>query len=77
MNSWDKFLYLGLKMYGKDWKKIEILVGTRNGAQIRSHAQKFFSKLNKSNDEKSLSGKFDLQKLGYFQMIFFLTNIFI
>lgn len=38
---------LGLQLYGKDWKKIEELVATRNGAQIRSHAQKFFIKLEK------------------------------
>lgn len=35
-------------MYGKDWKKIEDLIGTRNGSQIRSHAQKFFLKFKKS-----------------------------
>jgi SHAQKYF class myb-like DNA-binding protein len=33
--------------YGKDWKKIEQLVGTRNGSQVRSHAQKFFNKIQK------------------------------
>ena len=45
-------------MYGKDWKKIEALVGTRNGAQIRSHAQKFFSKMNKNADTKSQDSTF-------------------
>ena len=33
---------LGLQLFGKDWKKIEALVGTRTGAQLRSHAQKYF-----------------------------------
>lgn len=42
-------------MYGKNWKKIEELIGTRNGSQIRSHAQKFFLKFKKtySNDSNS------------------------
>jgi SHAQKYF class myb-like DNA-binding protein len=35
---------LGLRIYGKNWKKIEQLVSTRTGTQIRSHAQKFFLK---------------------------------
>ena len=42
--------YLGLQLYGKDWKKIQALIGTRNGAQIRSHAQKFFIKIKKESD---------------------------
>lgn len=37
----------GLEMYGRDWKKIERLVGTRTGPQIRSHAQKYFNKVSK------------------------------
>ena len=32
----------GLKLYGKIWKKIQILVPTRSTIQIRTHAQKFF-----------------------------------
>ena len=34
-----------LKMYGKDWNQIQDFIGTRTSAQIRSHAQKYFSKL--------------------------------
>lgn len=45
-------------MYGKDWKKIEALVKTRNGAQIRSHAQKWFSKIEKMNQAQSNEGKY-------------------
>lgn len=37
----------GLEMFGRDWKKIESLVGTRTGPQIRSHAQKYFNKMGK------------------------------
>ena len=42
----------GLELFGKNWKKISDLVGTRTGSQIRSHAQKFFMKINnKKKDE--------------------------
>jgi hypothetical protein len=32
-------------LYGKDWKRVEQHIGTRCGAQIRSHAQKFFNRI--------------------------------
>ncbi|CAI2365108.1 unnamed protein product [Moneuplotes crassus] len=35
----------GLKLYGRNWKKVEKHIGTRTGTQIRSHAQKFFHKV--------------------------------
>lgn len=41
----------GLKKYGKNWKKVEEHVKTRTGAQIRSHAQKFFNRLQKELNE--------------------------
>jgi SHAQKYF class myb-like DNA-binding protein len=40
---------LGLMQYGKNWKKVEEIVATRSGSQVRSHAQKFFNKLQKSS----------------------------
>lgn len=36
-----------LKKYGKQWKKVEDYIQTRSGAQIRSHAQKYFLKIQK------------------------------
>jgi SHAQKYF class myb-like DNA-binding protein len=36
-----------MSLFGKDWKKVEQHIGTRSGAQIRSHAQKFFTSLEK------------------------------
>jgi len=43
-----------LRKFGKNWKKVEEYVGTRSGPQIRSHAQKFFIRLER---EVSLGGK--------------------
>jgi Myb-like DNA-binding domain len=34
-----------LRMFGKDWNLIQEFIATRTSAQIRSHAQKYFSKL--------------------------------
>lgn len=39
-----KFLE-ALKMHGRAWRRIEEHIGTKTAVQIRSHAQKFFSKL--------------------------------
>ncbi|KAI9160844.1 hypothetical protein LWI28_012023 [Acer negundo] len=39
-----KFLE-ALKLYGRAWRKIEEHVGSKTAVQIRSHAQKFFSKV--------------------------------
>ncbi|XP_059301523.1 protein LATE ELONGATED HYPOCOTYL [Lycium ferocissimum] len=36
-----------LKLYGRAWQRIEEHVGTKTAVQIRSHAQKFFTKLEK------------------------------
>jgi SHAQKYF class myb-like DNA-binding protein len=42
----NKFLE-GLKLYGRNWSKINLFIGSRTNAQIGSHAQKYFSKLKK------------------------------
>jgi SHAQKYF class myb-like DNA-binding protein len=56
----------GLKKFGKNWKQVEDFVGTRNGTQIRSHAQKFFLRLEREagtnfDDESNLHS--DKEKL--------------
>ncbi|KAL4467839.1 hypothetical protein ABPG74_013174 [Tetrahymena malaccensis] len=50
----QKFLE-GLNIYGKNWKKVEEHIGTRTGAQIRSHAQKFFNRLEKEFGKTNIS----------------------
>lgn len=38
---------VGLELYGREWKKVASHICTRTSAQIRSHAQKYFAKINK------------------------------
>lgn len=42
-----------MEIYGKNWKKVETYVGTRTSAQIRSHAQKYYNKINKTAGERA------------------------
>ncbi|TQD71325.1 hypothetical protein C1H46_043142 [Malus baccata] len=42
----DKFLE-ALQLFDRDWKKIESFVGSKTVIQIRSHAQKYFLKVQK------------------------------
>lgn len=41
----------GLKVFGREWKKVAERIPTRTSAQIRSHAQKYFSKLDREEEE--------------------------
>ncbi|KAI3785012.1 hypothetical protein L1987_44120 [Smallanthus sonchifolius] len=43
-----------LKLYGRDWQRIEEHIGTKTAVQIRSHAQKFFTKLEKEAVAKGI-----------------------
>jgi SHAQKYF class myb-like DNA-binding protein len=38
----------GLTKYGKQWKTIATLIGTRTVVQVRTHAQKYFQKMDKT-----------------------------
>ncbi|XP_073310759.1 protein LATE ELONGATED HYPOCOTYL-like isoform X2 [Primulina huaijiensis] len=49
----DKFLE-ALKLYGRAWQRIEEHIGTKTAVQIRSHAQKFFTKLEKESFVKGV-----------------------
>ncbi|KAF5730262.1 Homeodomain-like superfamily protein putative isoform 1 [Tripterygium wilfordii] len=52
----QKFLE-ALKLFGRGWRQIEEHIGTKTAVQIRSHAQKFFSKVvreSSGTDESSI-----------------------
>ncbi|OVA19675.1 SANT/Myb domain [Macleaya cordata] len=46
-----KFLE-ALRLYGRAWRRIEEHIGTKTAVQIRSHAQKFFSKVARESSSK-------------------------
>jgi len=43
----------GLKKYGKDWRKIAVVVGTRSMKQVGTHATHYFQQLEKEQDRAS------------------------
>ncbi|GAB2271749.1 hypothetical protein Dimus_006579 [Dionaea muscipula] len=47
----DKFLE-ALQLFDRDWKKIEAFIGSKTVIQIRSHAQKYFLKVQKSGSNE-------------------------
>ncbi|XP_015967346.1 protein REVEILLE 6 [Arachis duranensis] len=49
----DKFLE-ALQLFDRDWKKIGAFVGSKTVIQIRSHAQKYFIKVQKSGTSEHL-----------------------
>ena len=54
-NKEEKIRFIeGLEKYKKDWKKIQSYVATRSIVQIRSHAQKYFSRLEREEAKKQL-----------------------
>ncbi|GMH08953.1 hypothetical protein Nepgr_010793 [Nepenthes gracilis] len=49
----DKF-FEALQLFDRDWKKIKAYVGSKSVIQIRSHAQKYFLKVQKSGSSEHL-----------------------
>ena len=43
----------GLKLHGKQWKTIATMIGTRTVVQVRTHAQKYFQKMERKNRDIS------------------------
>ena len=43
----------GMRYFGKEWKRVATLIRTRNSIQVRSHAQKYFQKLNRKVDKSN------------------------
>ncbi|XP_074296292.1 protein REVEILLE 1-like isoform X1 [Silene latifolia] len=50
----EKFLE-ALKLHGRAWRKIEEHIGSKTAVQIRSHAQKFFSKVVRETSNSNTS----------------------
>lgn len=42
---------VGLEEYGREWKKVSYKIPTRTSAQIRSHAQKYFAKITRDEQQ--------------------------
>eukprot|EP00514_Thraustochytrium_sp_LLF1b_P009325 CAMPEP_0184548684 /NCGR_PEP_ID=MMETSP0199_2-20130426/6350_1 /TAXON_ID=1112570 /ORGANISM="Thraustochytrium sp., Strain LLF1b" /LENGTH=223 /DNA_ID=CAMNT_0026943317 /DNA_START=85 /DNA_END=753 /DNA_ORIENTATION=- len=43
----------GFEKVGRKWRELAMLIPTRNATQVRTHAQKYFQKLRKANEEKN------------------------
>ena len=57
-----KFLE-ALKLFGKEWQKVQQHVNTRTSTQARSHAQKFFVKLEKHMTLDEFLERLDIEQL--------------
>ena len=54
----------GLKLHGKGWKQIAQMIRTRTVVQIRTHAQKYFQKLAKAQQNGNLTGEVTMDTRG-------------
>lgn len=43
-----------MKLFGKNWQKVSVFVGTRTSKQTRAHAQKFFEKIEKNCQKRDI-----------------------
>ncbi|KAJ1434009.1 Homeodomain-like protein, partial [Ochromonadaceae sp. CCMP2298] len=46
-NHEHEMFVAALQVHGKKWKKVASMIKTRTAVQIRTHAQKYFIKMNK------------------------------
>ena len=54
----------GLQLHGKQWKTIATMIGTRTVVQVRTHAQKYFQKLERKNKDQGNAGGASKSKVG-------------
>lgn len=54
----------GLKLHGKGWKQIAQMIKTRTVVQIRTHAQKYFQKLAKAQQNGNTTGEVTMDTRG-------------
>lgn len=54
----------GIMLYGRDWKKVQALLKTRNVIQIRTHAQKVFKKCSLNRKAAGGVGGFSMNASG-------------
>ena len=46
----------GLERHGKQWKTIATMIGSRTVVQVRTHAQKYFQKMERKNKDQAAGG---------------------
>jgi len=54
----------GLKLHGKGWKQIAQMIKSRTVVQIRTHAQKYFQKLAKAQQNGNMTGEVTMDTRG-------------
>jgi SHAQKYF class myb-like DNA-binding protein len=57
-NEHEAFLQ-AVQQYGREWKKVAAVIPTRTAAQVRSHAQKYFWKLDNKLHQDDVDASYD------------------